>query len=149
MKKLLLLALCMCCFALSDATYKPGYYDKMEGKRREALKQAAKECVKQHTMLNYTNLPNNWIYTDVYPDLYNGQKRWWEMYSNEIYLIRNGQSGLQSFRDCHMQREHSVPKSWWGSDDSSPAWTDIYNLYPSAGPAKPKYFTAILSARPR
>ena len=135
MKKLLLLALCMCCFALSDATYKPGYYDKMEGKRREALKQAAKECVKQHTMLNYTNLPNNWIYTDVYPDLYNGQKRWWEMYSNEIYLIRNGQSGLQSFRDCHMQREHSVPKSWWGSDDSSPAWTDIYNLYPSDGPA--------------
>lgn len=126
-------ALCVCLAA--GATYKPGYYDRMEGKRREALKQAAKQCVQQHTMLNYTNLPNNWIYTDVYPDLYNGQKRWWEMYSNEIYLIRNGQSGLSSFRDCRMQREHSVPKSWWGSDDSSPAWTDIYNLYPSDGPA--------------
>lgn len=135
MKKVLLAIIALSLSMAGYATYKPGYYDRMEGKRREALKQAAKECVTQHTMLNYTNLPNNWIYTDVYPELVNGQKRWWEMYSNEIYLIRTGQSGLQSFRDCKMQREHSVPKSWWGSDDSSPAWTDIYNLYPSDGPA--------------
>ncbi len=135
MKKVLLMMLAFCLACAGYATYKPGYYDKMEGKRREALKQAVKECVTQHTMLNYTNLPNNWIYTDVYPELVNGQKRWWEMYSNEVYLIRDGQSGLQSFRACKMQREHSVPKSWWGSDDSSPAWTDIYNLYPSDGPA--------------
>lgn len=135
MKKALLLCVALCTIFAAGATYKPGYYDRMEGKRREALKQAVKECVQSHTMLNYTNLPNNWVYTDVYPDLYNGQKRWWEMYSNEVYLIRNGQSGLTSFRACAMQREHSVPKSWWGSDDSSPAWTDIYNLYPSDGPA--------------
>lgn len=135
MKKFLLLCVSILCFLGADATYKAGYYDRMEGKRREALKQAVKECVAQHTMLNYTNLPNNWVYTDVYPELYNGQKRWWEMYSNEVYLIRGGQSGLTSFRDNRMQREHSVPKSWWGSDDSSPAWTDIYNLYPSDGPA--------------
>lgn len=135
MKKALLLCVALCAIFAAGATYKPGYYDRMEGKRREALKQAVKECVQSHTMLNYTNLPNNWVYTDVYPDLYNGQKRWWEMYSNEVYLIRNGQSGLTSFRACAMQREHSVPKSWWGSDDSSPAWTDIYNLYPSDGPA--------------
>ena len=135
MKKILLLLAIVCGSLYADATYKAGYYDLMEGKRREALKQAAKQCVQQHTMLNYTNLPNNWVYTDVYPDLYNGNKRWWEMYSNEVYLIYNNQTGLSSFRANSMQREHSVPKSWWGSDDSSPAWTDIYNLLPSDGPA--------------
>lgn len=135
MKKFLLLCSALLTIFSAGATYKAGYYDRMEGKRQEALKAAVKECVIQHTMLNYTNLPNNWVYTDVYPDLYNGEKRWWEMYSNQIYLIRNDQSGLTSFRANNMQREHSVPKSWWGSDDSSPAWTDIYNLYPSDGPA--------------
>lgn len=135
MKKVLLLFAALCSILAAEATYKPGYYDRMEGKRREALKQAVKECVQQHTMLNYTNLPNHWVYTDVYPDLYNGRKRWWEMYSHQVYLFRDGQSGLNSFRECSMQREHSVPKSWWGSDASSPAWTDIYNLYPSDGPA--------------
>ncbi len=119
----------------ADATYKAGYYDKMEGKKKEALKSAVKECVQTHTMLNYTDLPNNWIYTDVYPELVNGNKRWWEMYSYENYYIYSNQSGLSSFRANNMQREHSVPKSWWGSDDSSPAWTDIYNLYPSDGAA--------------
>lgn len=135
MKKYLLIAVCALLSLSALATYKPGYYDGMDGKRREDLKNAAKKCVQTHTVLDYTNLPNNWAFTDVYPDLVNGQRRWWEMYSNETYLIRSGQSGLTSFRDNKMQREHSVPKSWWGSDASSPAWTDIYNLYPSDGPA--------------
>lgn len=135
MKKFLLTAIILLNIFSAGATYKAGYYDKMEGLKKEALKDAVKQCVAAHTMLDYTNLPNSWIYTDVYPDLYNGKKRWWEMYSNEVYLINSGQTGLESFRANNMQREHSVPKSWWGSDDSSPAWTDIYNLYPSDGPA--------------
>lgn len=135
MKKFLLSAIILVSAIAGNATYKAGYYDKMEGKKKEALKAAVKECVASHTTLNYTNLPNSWIYTDVYPDLYNGKQRWWEMYSNEVYLINANQTGLESFRANNMQREHSVPKSWWGSDDSSPAWTDIYNLYPSDGPA--------------
>ncbi len=135
MKKYLLAAVCVLLSLSSPATYKPGYYDNMDGKRREDLKKAAKQCVQTHTVLDYTNLPNNWVFTDVYPDPVNGQRRWWEMYSDEIYLIRSDQSGLTSFRDNKMQREHSVPKSWWGSDASSPAWTDIYNLYPADGPA--------------
>lgn len=135
MKRLFILLAAMVVMCSASATYKAGYYDKMEGLKKEALKKAVKQCVQTHTRLDYTNLPNNWVYTDVYPDKVNGSVRWWEMYSNEIYLIKANQSGLESFRANNMQREHSVPKSWWGSDDSSPAWTDIYNLYPSDGPA--------------
>lgn len=79
---------------VASAAYTDGYYDAMNGKKREALKKAAKECVQNHTKLVYTQLPNYWQYSDVYPDLVNGCKRWWDMYSDNVYLIRNGQAAL-------------------------------------------------------
>lgn len=122
----------------ADAVYKQGYYDKMDGKKKEALKAAAKECVEWHTRLVYTDLPNYWQYSDVYPDLYDGCKRWWDMYSDNIYLIRPGQNARSSFSANKMQREHSVPKSWWkknGDVEYTPAYSDMWNLFPSDGPA--------------
>ncbi len=140
MKKHLLITLILATIScgLASATFKPGYYDKMDGQKKESLKAAAKTCVQTHTRLGYTDLPNYWQYSDVYPDLYNGCKRWWDMYSDNIYLIRSGQNGLTSFRANKMQREHSVPKSWWkknGDVEYTPAYSDMWNLYPSDGPA--------------
>ncbi len=120
------------------AGYREGYYSKMDGKRRESLKAAAKECVRNHITLEYYELPNYWQYSDVYPELVNGCRRWWDMYSDAIYLIREGQSGKSSFSANKMQREHSVPKSWWkqsGSVEYTPAYSDMWNLYPSDGAA--------------
>ena len=122
----------------ATAGYKTGYYNKMNGQKREALKAAAKECVKNHTQLEYFELPNYWRYSDVYPELVNGNKRWWDMYSNATYLIKSGQSGTQSFSANKMQREHSVPKSWWnlsGNVEYTPAYSDMWNLYPADGSA--------------
>ena len=117
-----------------SAQYKDGYYNLMNGKKKEQLKAAVKECVQSHTRLDYYDLPNNWRYTDVYPDLYDGNVRWWEMYSNKIMLIYPGQAPKSSFSANGMNREHSVPKSWWkygGSVEYTPAYTDLWNLYPS------------------
>lgn len=116
------------------AGFPEGYYDRMNGKSKEALKAAAKQCVVNHTRLEYYELPNYWIYSDVYPDLYNGLKRWWEMYSKEVLLIQPWQSGTQAFSANKMQREHAIPKSWWkknGSVEYTPAYSDMWNLYPS------------------
>ncbi len=139
MKKILLLAIGLAFVCTSaDAVYKQGYYDKMDGKKKEALKAAAKECVEWHTRLVYTDLPNYWQYSDVYPDLYDGCKRWWDMYSDNIYLIRPGQNARSSFSANKMQREHSVPKSWWkknGDVEYTPAYSDMWNLFPSDEPA--------------
>ncbi len=139
MKKILLLAIGLAFVCTSaDAVYKQGYYDKMDGKKKEALKAAAKECVEWHTRLVYTDLPNYWQYSDVYPDLYDGCKRWWDMYSDNIYLIRPGQNARSSFSANKMQREHSVPKSGWkknGDVEYTPAYSDMWNLFPSDGPA--------------
>ena len=123
---------------MAYANFTEGYYDQMDGKKKEALKTAAKQCVSSHTTLEYYDLPDYWQYSDVYPELVNGCKRWWEMYSDKIYLIQQGQSGTKSFSANKMQREHSVPKSWWkqnGSVEYTPAYSDMWNLYPSDGPA--------------
>lgn len=133
----------LCIFSLLiaftvSAGYREGYYNLLDGKKREALKVAAKQCVQRHTTLVYSELPNYWQYSDVYPELYNGMKRWWDMYSDAIYLIKEGQTGKSSFSANKMQREHSVPKSWWkenGSVEYTPAYSDMWNLYPSDGAA--------------
>lgn len=137
-KYYLFILLSLCLVGSASAEYKAGYYDRMDGKSAAALKAAAKECVRAHQTLVYTDLPNYWQYSDVYPELVDGCKRWWDMYSDAVYLIRKGQSGTSSFSANKMQREHSVPKSWWkqnGSVEYTPAYSDMWNLYPSDGAA--------------
>lgn len=134
-KSHLLLLLLISLFSHSIyADYPAGYYDLMDGKKKENLKTAAKQCVASHKTLGYYDLPNYWQYSDVYPELVDGQKRWWEMYSDALYLIKKGQGGTQSFSANKMQREHAIPKSWWklnGSVEYTPAYSDMWNLYPS------------------
>lgn len=133
MKKILLTILLLLPFAAS-AGYVEAYYARMDGKIKEQLKEAAKQCVTAHTRLNYTALPDYWRFTDVYPELYDGSVRWWDMYSNRIQLIKGNQSPRQSFSANGMNREHSIPKSWWkkgGDVEYTPAYSDLWNLYPS------------------
>lgn len=136
-KSILTLSLALSSMA-AFAGFQPDYYKMMDGKRQRELKVAAKQCVTSHAVLIYSDLPNYWQYSDVYPELYDGMKRWWDMYSDAIYLIHDGQTGKQSFSANKMQREHSVPKSWWKQDGSveyTPAYSDMWNLYPSDGAA--------------
>lgn len=138
MKRFSATALSMLMLIPLSADYKENYYSAMDGTARLSLKQAAKECVTDHTRLNYTELPTYWQHTDVYPQLHEGSPRWWDMYSSEIYLILSSQTARQSFSANSMQREHSTPKSWWKEGDDveyTPAYTDLWNLYPSDGSA--------------
>lgn len=103
------------------------YYLRMDGKKKEALKTAAYEVIRPHTVVTYNSLfPQQFPKTDVYPELYNGGQRWWEMYSDMVFMVRNGWSG--------MNREHSFPKSWWGGAQNE-AYTDLNHLYPSESAA--------------
>ena len=123
----LMLVLFVC--AGASAEFKNGYYDKMNGKSGAALKAAAKECVRTHQTLVYSDLPTYWQYSDVYPELVDGCKRWWDMYSDAVYLIKEGRPARAVSRQNKMQREHSVPKS----GGSRAARWNIRRLIPICG----------------
>ncbi len=101
------------------------YYVSAEGKSQAQLKTALYNIIKQHTALDYNSLNVLFRSTDWHPpvDGYpNGY--FWDMYSD---YKRTSWTGLN--------REHSMPKSWFGilsdQENSAPIGCDLHNLYPS------------------
>ena len=108
----------------AGATIPAGYYNSLDGKSGQALKDAICNLTKQHTVLNYYSLWNYFPETDCRLD---DHRIVWDMYSDKTYYFGHT-SG--------MNREHSLPKSWWGGYNETQgyaAYTDINHLYPSDG----------------
>ncbi len=128
---------CICAYAAAPN----GYYNSLNGKSGETLKNAIHSLVRPHTKLSYSSLWNHFPKTDAYPEKVNGKSIVWDMYSdnwnNLDYWYYGGTYGLN--------REHSVPKSWWNSPSDVEAYeagTDIIHLFPSdadANSAKSNY----------
>jgi endonuclease I len=123
-----LAALVIIFFAANTRAQIPvGYYDTADGKTGEALKTAMHKIVRNHLTLDYYAAPEYFEYTDWHPDGY-----YWDMYS-----------GNHRYHWSGMNREHSLPKSWWSTTPATTiAYTDLHNLYPSdaeANTAKNNY----------
>ena len=128
-----LILTCMCLLQ-AGASAPDGYYTSLNGKTGEELKNTIFSIVRPHTKLTYSSLWNYFPQTDAYPDKVNGKTLVWDMYSdnwnNKEYWYYGGTWGLN--------REHSVPKSWWNSPSNVEAYeagTDIMHLFPSDGDA--------------
>ena len=109
----------------ASATIPAGYYSSLDGKSGEALKDAIHNLAMQHTTLSYGSLWGYFTETDCRPE---NPNQVWDMYSDDVFYFR-GYSAPYG-----MNREHSLPKSWWGGYDASQgysAYTDINHLYPS------------------
>ena len=112
-----------------------GYYNSLEGLRDQSLKDKLHEISINHRTLTYNSLWDYYPETDAYPERVNGRLLVWDMYSDnwntQQYYYYGGTSGLN--------REHSVPKSWWGSGNDAiynyTAGTDIMHIVPSDGEA--------------
>lgn len=123
MNRFLSLALSLLAGIGAFAAIPDGYYNRLNGKTGSELKQAAHDVINPHTTISsYSNLPQYFQKTDVYPR----STRWWDMYSNVVRYAPTF-SGLN--------REHSFPKSWWGGSTATPAYIDLFHLYPADGPA--------------
>lgn len=114
-----------------------GYYSSLNGKKDADLKTAVYERIHNFTLISsYYDLPRYFQETDLYP----GSRRWWDMYS-DIPLYAPSFSGLN--------REHSLPKSWWGGSTTISAYVDLNHLYPSemkANTAKSNYPLGMLQS---
>lgn len=121
-RQILLLAAALLVSAVSYAEVPAEYYSTINDKRGQDLKNALHELTKHHSVVSYSSLWYHFPFTDCYPD---NPSRVWDMYSNRNYYFRSSGSSVSG-----MNREHSLPKSWWGGDVVD-AYTDLNHLYPS------------------
>lgn len=113
-----------------------GYYSSAEGKNKAELKTALYNIIGSHTALEYYSSSTSFRSTDWHPPVTGYPKGYfWDMYSNNKRTSWTG-----------MNREHSMPKSWFGissgEENSAPIGSDLHNLYPSdasANSAKSNY----------
>lgn len=108
------------------------YYNSIEGLAESDLKDALHKLIYNHTEVkSYSALPEYFRTTDRLP----GTEYWWDMYSDmevSMYITFG----------TYMNREHCFPKSWWGGSTSTPAYVDLFHLYPAeaaANQAKSNY----------
>ncbi len=138
------LLLTLACTVLTMTAEIPSrYYSTINGKKDADLKTALGNIISKRASVSsyenyYSNMPQYFQSTDVYPN----SRRWWDMYS-DIPLYAPSFSGLN--------REHCVPKSWWGGSTTIPIYADLNNLFPSeakANQAKSNYPLGTVSGTP-
>lgn len=113
-----------------------GYYNSASGKSEAELKTALFQIISKHTVLTYSSIFDHFEETDLRED-----GTIWDMYSNNARYPG----------DYGFNREHAVPKSWWGGDKGVAAYTDINHLYPSdatANQAKLNYALGVVGNNP-
>ena len=114
--------------SVTPAASLPTYYNGIDGKSGEALFDAVQTVTKTgYSSLGYDGLWSAYQYTDLRD---NGKV--WDMYSDCSWTYKSDQCGSYSSEcDCY-NREHSIPKSWYGDTKSGPG-CDIFHLVPTDG----------------
>lgn len=137
MKKTLLFILCsffalaLAAKSVTPAASLPEYYEMIDGKSGKSLFDAVHEVAKVgYSSLSYSGLWTAFGKTDLRE---NGLI--WDIYSDCEFEFQTDQdSGSGSSNECtYYNREHSIPKSWFGgSTGSNTPGTDIFHLYPTS-----------------
>ncbi len=135
MKRTLAMTVCLGLYAalwaasVTPATGIPAYYAAVDGKEGKSLFDQVHTIAKVgYHSIGYDNL-NTAAYpqTDVRAD---GSV--WDMYSNcDFSLTKDKCGNYKNECDCY-NKEHSIPKSWYGSKTSGPG-CDVFHLVPTDG----------------
>ncbi len=130
-RKFTSLLLCVLCFASAVFAGIPdGYYTSADGRKYTELKQALCKIIKNHKTFSYKSLWDYYPYTYYVPG---NPSQVLDMYSDVVTYYSNTSA---------LNKEHTVPKSWWGGSTSSGPGCDIFNVIPSeqkANSAKSNY----------
>ncbi len=122
-----LAALCLLTQSYALSEIPAGYYDSCEGKSGQALLKALNAKIANHTNVGYDGLWNVYKQSDVRAD-----GTLWDIYSTKAWSTNFTKCGnYKLVGDC-VNREHSLPKSWWGGGKSA-QYSDAFHLYPTDG----------------
>ena len=114
---------------VTPAASLPTYYQQINGKAGKTLFDAVQKVTKVgYSSLGYDGLWSAYQYTDLHDNGYV-----WDMYSDCTWksLSSNRCGNYSTECDC-FNREHSIPKSWYGGSTSGPG-CDIFHLVPTDG----------------
>ena len=120
--------------AVTPAANIPQYYDNLGGLSGKNLFDAVQtDLLKGSPSMSYSGLWSAYAKSDVYPsDSVGKAGKIWDMYGGCIFTYRTNQCGSYDVEcDCY-NREHSIPKSWFGGAESSPG-ADLLHIVPTDG----------------
>lgn len=114
--------------SVTPATGIPAYYKDVDGKAGKTLFDQVHTIAKVgYQSLGYDGLWSAYSETDLRAD-----GTIWDMYSDCEFTLKGGKCGsYKNECDCY-NREHSIPKSWFGGAKSGPG-CDIFHLVPTDG----------------
>lgn len=142
MKRLLFLCFSAMTSLILTAQPQAGYYDSsaLDGKNGRELELTLRDIVYPHTRISYGELWNSYVATDTAPldsvpdgctktDLVYDMYAWMQYFPKFHSDNDHSQTG-------GINREHSVPNSWWGGESgNAEAYTDLHHLVPADGAA--------------
>ena len=118
------------CLALTIPVYgelSADYYKSIEGKKGEILRSELFNILEHEVnVLTYSELWSAYHKTDfIYEH--------WDMYSNCYWAPDvDKNTGVTIQEECiSYNREHSLPKSWWGGTKSESMYSDIVHIIPT------------------
>ena len=121
--------------SVTPASGIPAYYSSVNGKSGATLFSALTTVTNTgYSKISYDGLIEAYKTTDVYPkDSVGKAGKLWDMYGGCEFSTGNGQKcgNYSGECDCY-NREHSIPKSWWGSNKNE-MYSDIFHLIPTDG----------------
>ena len=130
-----LCTLSLCTFAaVTPASQIPAYYADADGLSGKPLWTAISSIANRgFSTLGYSGLWTAYKKTDVYPsDSVGKAGKIWDMYGECSFTYGTDQcGGYSGVCDCY-NREHSIPKSWFGGSTSG-IGCDIFHLVPTDG----------------
>lgn len=99
-------------------------YEHLDGMTSFALRKALCEDISQHTMLSYNQIRGDKAKVDVRAD-----GKIWDIYSGYDFYLSDYCSNIDIVEGECYNREHVLPKSWWGGSTSEPMYTDLHHVY--------------------
>lgn len=112
----------------------PAYYASLNNKSGSNLMATLNTVTNVgFSSLGYDGLWTAYPYTDVYPaDSVGRAGKLWDMYGGCEFPTNSKRCGNYNGEcDC-VNREHSIPKSWWGGGKNN-MYSDIFHLVPTDG----------------